>query len=69
VIGSCSVASASDDNLAVRIAQLEAVVAELRSEIARKDGALIWQKDRIAELEKALEDSHRRQKRQTQIHR
>lgn len=58
-------ASASDDNLAVRIAQLEAVVAELRSEIARKDGALIWQKDRIAELEKALEDSHRRQKRQT----
>jgi len=59
------VAHASDDNLAARVAELEDVVARLRAELARKDGALIWQKDRIAELEKALEDARRRQKRQT----
>ena len=54
----------------VRVAELEGVVARLeetvaaqRGEIARKDGALIWQKDRIAELEKALEDARRRQQR------
>jgi transposase len=64
------VAPASDDNLAARVAELEDVVAFLqvalekqRAEMARKDGALIWQKDRIAELEKALEDAGRRQKR------
>lgn len=72
MIGSCSVASASNDNLVARVAELEDVVARLRdaldkqrTELARKDGALIWQKDRIAELEKALEDARRRQKRQT----
>jgi len=72
VIGSWSVAYASEDNLAARVAELEDVVARLRAaldkqraELARKDGALIWQKDRIAELEKALEDAGRRQKRQT----
>ena len=65
-------ASASNDNLVARVAELEDVVARLRdaldkqrTELARKDGALIWQKDRIAELEKALEDARRRQKRQT----
>ncbi|MHB1928310.1 MAG: IS66 family transposase [Acidimicrobiales bacterium] len=56
-------APASDDNLAVRVAQLEVVVAKLQAEMVRKDTALIWQKDRIAELEKALGESHRRQKR------
>jgi len=72
VIGSWSVAHASEDNLAARVAELEDVVARLRAaldkqraELARKDGALIWQKDRIAEGEKALEDAGRRQKRQT----
>jgi hypothetical protein len=65
VIGSYSVAHASEDNLAARVAELEDVVARLRAELARKEGALIWQKDRIAEGEKALEDAGRRQKRQT----
>jgi len=58
-------APVSDDNLAARVAELEDVVARLRAEMSRKDGALIWQKDRIAELEKALEEAGRRQKRQT----
>jgi len=72
VIGSWSVAHASEDNLVARVAELEDVVARLRAaldkqraELARKDAALIWQKDRIADLEKALEDAGRRQKRQT----
>jgi len=59
------VAHASEDNLAARVAELEDVVARLRAELALKDRALIWQKDRIAEGEKALEDAGRRQKRQT----
>jgi len=66
------VAPASDDNLAVRVAELEEVVVRLqaalekqRAEMSRKDGELIWQKDRTAELEKALEEAGRRQKRQT----
>ncbi len=45
------------------VARLEKTVETLRAGIARKDGALIWQKDRIAEVEKALEDAGRRQKR------
>lgn len=67
-----------DDSLLARIAELESMVARLESrlaaqdkkmaaqgkEIARKDQALISQRDRIAELEKALEDAHRRSKRQ-----
>lgn len=46
------------------MAGLDAVVGRLADEIARKDGALIRQKDRITELERALEDAHRRSKRQ-----
>ena len=57
------VARGGADNFETRVAELESLVAKLRTEIARKDGALIWQKDRIDELEKALEDSRRRQKR------
>jgi len=60
------------DNLVARVAELEAVVARLESvvaaqavDIARKDRFLIDQRDRIDELEKALEDAHRRSKRQT----
>lgn len=59
------------ENLAGRVAELESVVARLEvvlaardAEIARKDKALTAQKDRIAELEKLLEVSHRAGKRQ-----
>ena len=60
------------NNQAHRLAELEAavggllgVVDDLKAEIARKDGALIYQRDRIEELERALEDAHRRSKRQS----
>lgn len=60
------------DNLVARVAELESLVARLEAklarndkEIARKDEVLIGQRERIDELEKALEDAHRRQKRQT----
>jgi transposase len=66
------------DNQAARIGELEIIVARLEetvgrlegavagkdAEIAGKDKALIDQKDRIAELEKLLEESHRAGKRQ-----
>jgi transposase len=61
----------TQDNQAGRVAEvegalvrLEAIVARLRAEIARKDDALIHQKRRIEELEKALEGSRRAAKRQ-----
>jgi hypothetical protein len=47
-----------------RLAQLEAIVARLEREITVKDQALIAQRDRIVELERALEDSRRGGKRQ-----
>lgn len=50
--------------LEATVARLEAVVGRLEAEMARKDGALIFQRERITELEEALEDSHRRSKRQ-----
>jgi transposase len=67
------------DNLVARVAELESLVGRLEArlgsyetqlarkdkEIALKDGLLIDQIERIAELEKALEDAHRRSKRQT----
>ena len=46
------------------VARLDAALAARDAEIARKDKALIDQKDRIAELEKLLEESHRAGKRQ-----
>ncbi|MGH9102530.1 MAG: hypothetical protein ACRDYD_06065, partial [Acidimicrobiales bacterium] len=59
------------DNLVSRVCELEALVARLEAKLAAqarqmalKDRALIDQKDRIAELEKALEGAHRRSKRQ-----
>jgi len=66
------------DNQAARIGELEIIVARLEetvgrleaavaakdAEIAGKDKALIDQKDRIAELENLLEESHRAGKRQ-----
>jgi transposase len=51
--------------LAETMGRLEAAVAARDSEIARKDEALIEQRDRIAELEKLLEASHRAGKRQS----
>lgn len=51
--------------LAAVVDGLRSQVDGLRAELSRKDGALIWQKDRIEVLEKALEDSHRRSRRQT----
>jgi len=66
------VAREDPNNQAHRLAELEAavggllgVVDDLKAEIARKDGALIYQRDRIEELERALEDAHRRSKRQS----
>jgi transposase len=60
------------DNLVARVAELESVLARVEAalaardaEIARKDQALITLVDRVEELEKALEDAHRRSKRQT----
>ncbi|MCU4187534.1 IS66 family transposase [Acidiferrimicrobium sp. IK] len=55
------------DRLAVleaAVARLEALVAEQAAEIVLKDGALIAQRDRIDELERALEDVRRGGKRQ-----
>ncbi len=64
-------APGDDDNLVERVAQLEGVVARLEAtvssrdaEITLKDRALISQRDRIAVLEKALEESRRGGKRQ-----
>ncbi len=60
------------DNLVARVAELETLVARLEAKLAAqakqmalKDGVLIDQIGRIAELEKALEDAHRGSKRQT----
>lgn len=67
------------DNLAGRVSELEALVARLEArltaadkrlaaqdrQMALKDGVLIDQLGRIAELERALEDAHRRSKRQS----
>lgn len=47
------------------VARLEAELARKDKEIAGKDKELISQRERIDELEKALEDSHRRSKRQS----
>ena len=46
------------------VARLEAAVSARDNEIARKDQALIAQRDRIVELERALEESRRGGKRQ-----
>lgn len=60
------------NNLLARVAGLEALVARLEANAAAqarqmelKDRVLLDQIDRIAELERALEDAHRRSKRQT----
>ncbi|MGH9106517.1 MAG: IS66 family transposase [Acidimicrobiales bacterium] len=59
------------DNREAGIAELELTVARLESRVEwlaeqnrRKDGVILDQMDRIADLEKALEDAHRRSKRQ-----
>lgn len=57
-------ARANDDNLVVRVAELEAVVARLRAEMARKDNFIVYQQEQIDKLEAALEESRRRSKRQ-----
>lgn len=67
------------DNVVARLSELESLVARLEARLAAadkklavqdrqmalKDGVLIDQLDRIAELERALEDAHRRSKRQS----
>lgn len=50
--------------LEATVARLEATVARQREEIVRKDGFIVYQQERIDKLEAALEDSHRRSKRQ-----
>lgn len=45
------------ERLAAVVDGLRSQVDGLRAELSRKDGALIWQKDRIEVLEKALGDS------------
>ncbi len=59
-------------NLVARVAELELLAARLEAklaaqekQIARKDEPLIEKTNRIKELEKALEDAHRRSKRQS----
>ena len=64
MVGSWSVAPANDDNLAARVARLEAVVAARDAEIARTDQALIVQVEPIRMLEAALEEARRGGKRQ-----
>ncbi|MDA8047903.1 MAG: transposase, partial [Actinomycetota bacterium] len=46
------------------MARLDATVAAQREEIARKDGFIVFQQERIDKLEAALEESRRRSKRQ-----
>lgn len=65
------VASVDNESLLVRLAAMEARVASLertvaaqRAEIARKDGFILYQQERIDKLEAALEESRRRSKRQ-----
>jgi len=65
------VARGGADNLEARLAELEArlerserTVAALRAEVARKDGFILWQADRIDELTRSLEEVRRAGKRQ-----
>lgn len=46
------------------VARLEAAVSARDAEIARKDGFIVFQQERIDKLEAALEESRRRSKRQ-----
>lgn len=65
------VARGGADNLEARIAEFEArlersekTVAALRAEVARKDGFILFQQDRIDELTRSLEEVRRAGKRQ-----
>jgi len=51
-------------DVAARLAQFERVAARLEAEIAVRDGALIAQAERIAQLERLLEDGRGGGKRQ-----
>ena len=64
MIGSWFVAPADDDNLVARVAALESLVSSLQREVALRDGVIIEQLGRIAELERALEEARRGGKRQ-----
>jgi len=58
------VASVDIESLLARLAAMESRVASLEAEVARKDGFIVYQQERIDKLEAALEESRRRSKRQ-----
>ncbi len=58
------VASVDIESLLARLAAMEARVESLEAEVARKDGFIVYQQERIDKLEAALEESRRRSKRQ-----
>jgi len=54
----------TDNSVLARLAAMESRVASLEAEVARKDGFIVYQQERIDKLERALEESRRRSKRQ-----
>ncbi len=58
------VASVDIEGLLARLAAMEARVASLECEVARKDNFIVFQQERIDKLEVALEESRRHSKRQ-----